>query len=424
VQNNIARKLAQIPAGHLIVGIDPHKSMYAVVVMDQQAKIYTKFKIGNSRPDFERLVEKVQGQVAQAGATGVIFGIEAGSHYWRNLAYFLDEQGLVFQMVNPFTLKRQREGDDLDRRKNDYRDATAAAELMRNGKYTETRLLQGKYAELRALHQAHRRQNKENSRIVNLGRGLLDGLFPEFCRVFKSPFGKTAAAVLLACPSPELVASQTVDQFIATVRDNYQGTRLALKKLLVLHQVACNSVGVKAGSEAVTTELQMLVVSHQVLALQMERVDRQLHDLIQEFEEFKYVSTITGLGTLTIAGMVAEIGPLEHYGNAKDLVKLAGTNPIQSESADKGREHTPMSKKGRAGLRSCLWRAAIGLMRGNDEFQAWAEQLKNRASNANPLHKREVLGAVMNKLLRVYFALVSKKQTYQPKEKVKQAVAA
>lgn len=424
MQNNIARKLAQIPANHLIAGIDPHKNMYAVVIMDQQAKIYTKFKIGNSRSEFERLVEKAKSQVVQMGASGVIFSIEAGSHYWRNLAYFLDEQRLAFHLVNPFTLKRQREGDDLNRRKSDYRDATAAAELMRTGKYTETHLLQEKYADLRALYQAYRRQNKDNSRITNLARGLLDGLFPEFCRVFKNPFGKTAAAVLLAGPSPQIVASQTMDEFVAAVRDRYQGKRLCLKKLQQLHEVAGDSIGVKAGSEAVTMELQMLVMKHQVLAMQKEEVERKLQDLIQKLEEYKYVSTISGLGTLTIAGMVAEIGPLEHYGNAKDLVKLAGSNPIQNESADKGHEHTPMSRKGRAGLRSCLWRAAIGLLRSNEEFQAWAERLRNRASNANPLHKREVLGAVMNKLLRVYFALVSKKQVYQPRAKVSEAVAA
>ncbi len=143
MQNNIARKLAQIPADHLIVGVDPHKRMHAITVMTQQAVICTKVKIRNSLHGFEHLMEIVQSETTKVGALGVIFAIEAGGHYWRNLSYYLHERGIEFRLINPFTLKRQREGEDLTRRKNDYRDATAAAELLRTGKFAETRLLEG-----------------------------------------------------------------------------------------------------------------------------------------------------------------------------------------------------------------------------------------------------------------------------------------
>ena len=39
-----------------------------------------------------------------------MFAIETGGHYWRNVAYFLDEQGIPFRFINQFTLKRRREG--------------------------------------------------------------------------------------------------------------------------------------------------------------------------------------------------------------------------------------------------------------------------------------------------------------------------
>ena len=50
--------------------------------------------------------------------------------------------------MNPYTLKRRREGEDLDRRKKDFRDASMAAELLRTGKFTETRLPHGTYADM------------------------------------------------------------------------------------------------------------------------------------------------------------------------------------------------------------------------------------------------------------------------------------
>ena len=66
---------------------------------------------------------------------GIIFAIETGGHYWRNLAYFLDEQGIPFRLINPFTLKRIRDGKDINHSKNDFRDAEMAAEPLRNGAF-------------------------------------------------------------------------------------------------------------------------------------------------------------------------------------------------------------------------------------------------------------------------------------------------
>ena len=100
-------------------------------------------------------------------------------HYWHNVAYFLDERGIPFRLINQFTLKRRREGNDLNRRKNDYWDAEAAAQLLCTGEFTESKLPQGVYAELRAAHNAYRRLVKERTRITNLVKGLLDALCPE-----------------------------------------------------------------------------------------------------------------------------------------------------------------------------------------------------------------------------------------------------
>lgn len=413
MNSNTARKLAQIPTNHLIVGVDPHKSGHAIVVMTREAVIRTKFKVGNDRKDFEQLIVKVKSEVSKAGASGAIFAIEAGGHYWRNLAYYLQAEGLLFRMINPFTLKRRREGQDLTKRKNDYRDATMAAELLRNGSYTETKLLTGDYADLRALYGAYRRLTKERTRTVNLLRGLLDGLFPEFCRVFRDPAGRTALAVLASCPIPAAITALKVGDFIQVVRSDYPGQRLAVHKLRALHQVASMTVGVEAGAQGVREEVGLLVMRLRLLIAQIEQLQVRLAEFIHCFEESQYLLSVPGLAELTVAGLVAEIGPFSNYSQGKALVKLAGVNPIQSESGGKGSHYTPMSKQGRSALRYCLWGAALSLLKYNEEFRDWAEKLQTRAASEKPLKRREVMGAAMNKLLRLCFALVSKRQMYR-----------
>ena len=117
--------------------------------------------------------------------------------------------------------------------------------------------------------------------------------------------------------------------------------------------------------------------------------------------------------TLSAAALLAELGPLKSYSNAKQLIKMAGTNPIESESGGKRRGQTPMSKKGHPRLRYSAWSAVIPLFRHNLDFRAWAKRLRERPAYANPLNGKEVVGAALNRLLRLVYALVRKKEFYR-----------
>ena len=133
--------------------------------------------------------------------------------------------------------------------------------------------------------------------------------------------------------------------------------------------------------------------------------------------EEKYVDirwqALSVLLIITVAGMLGELGSFKNYQNAKQLIKMAGSNPTEAESGGKRSQRTPMSKKGRPGLRYCGWIGVIPLLRHNMEFRAWARRLKERPVHAHPLKPREIIGAAVNKLLRLSFALVKKKAFYQ-----------
>ena len=92
---------------------------------------------------------------------------------------------------------------------------------------------------------------------------------------------------------------------------------------------------------------------------------------------------------------------------------MAGSNPTESESAGKRGIHTPMSKKGRPGLRYCSWTAVIPLLRHNADFRAWAKRLRERPVHAHPLNGKEIVGAALNRLLRLAFTLVKKQALYR-----------
>ena len=252
MENTAARKRKQVPEGYLIIGIDPHKKRHAAVAITQDFTTLDKFKVDNTREGLETMLRRARMEMVKSGCRGVMFAIETGGHYWRNVAYFLDEQGIPFRFINQFTLKRRREGKDLNRRKNDYRDGEVAAQLLCTGEFTESKLPQGVYAELRTAHNAYRRLVKERTRITNLVKGLLDALFPEFTQVFKDPCALTALSVLSICPIPRMIAGMTADKFEATIEAQHKGRRLMRKKLRALHYSAKTSIGIDAGARSLS----------------------------------------------------------------------------------------------------------------------------------------------------------------------------
>jgi len=395
----------------LVIGVDPHKKRHAAVAITQDFANQAKFKFDNTREGLEMMLDRARVEMLKSGCRGVIFAIETGGHYWRNIAYYLDERGIPFRFINQYTLKRRREGKDLNRRKNDYRDSEVAAQLLCTGEFVESVIPQGVYAELRTSHNAYQRLVKERTRITNLVKGLLDALFSEFTRVFEDPGGLTALSVLPTCPIPRVIAGMTDDEFVATIDARHKGRRLMRKKLKALHYSAKTSIGINAGAYSLSHEIAFLVDKLELIRQQIRIMEGMPVKLVDETEEGKYLLSIMGLNYIAVAGLLAELGCFKLYRSAKQMIKMAGSNPTESESAGKKRSKTPMSKQGRPLLRYCAWTSVISMLRFNTDFRAWAKQRRERPVHANPLSGREVVGAALNRLLRLAFALV-KNQTY------------
>jgi transposase len=172
------------------------------------------------------------------------------------------------------------------------------------------------------------------------------------------------------------------------------------------------SIGAEAGAKGITIELNLMTQQLLLLSEQIEQAKHILQDLLLSIPESRCILSIQGVGYVAAAGILAETGPLQAYRNAGQLIKLAGTNPTVWESAGKRHSITHMSKKGRPKLRSCLWIAAISLLRSNPDFKEWARVRRERELHMHPLKPRETVGAVANRLLRIVYALVKNGSMY------------
>lgn len=417
MNNNTLYKRSQLPANSLLVGIDPHKKQHTICITDAAQRVLTKFKIATSRAGFEELVRRSEQWREQHGAATLVFGIEPGGHYWRTLAAYLRQQGYTVHLINPFTLKRQRDGDDLTHRKNDYRDATKAAELLAEGKYTWTAIPSGNYAALKCAYDTYQQLVTERARAKLHLTCALDQLFPEFQTVFKDLAGQTALTILTEQAAPQAIAAQAPDTWLATLRAAHrqQGRRsFQAQKVRRLHALAATSIGLCEGAAALAQQVRWLAQRLAFVQTQVEHAAAYVRQCFEQCPESRFLRSIFGLGVLNAAGLLAHIGAIDRFSGVKQLTKLAGIQPIEDSSAEQHAGHTPMSKKGRSGLRRVTFQAVLGLLCHNEVFQQYIQRLQQRTTH--PLKKREALGAAMNKLLRIVYTLLKRQECFDPQK--------
>ncbi|WP_018085678.1 IS110 family transposase [Desulfurispora thermophila] len=82
--------------------------------------------------------------------------------------------------------------------------------------------------------------------------------------------------------------------------------------------------------------------------------------MLKEIPHASYLLTIPGMSTVQVATIISEVGNLDNYNSARQLIKLAGLNLVENSSGNhKGQ--TQISKRGRAKLRCTLFRVALVL---------------------------------------------------------------
>ena len=139
-QSNITKQFVQDPAGTLHAGVDLALEKNVVVVINEKAQRLDHFNFPQDRGGYDYFLRRLEGLRQKHQAANVVVAMEPTNYFWKLFARELEGRRQTYRLVNPYTVKKHREGDQLDRSKDDRRDAGQIAELSRNGKTTQTQL--------------------------------------------------------------------------------------------------------------------------------------------------------------------------------------------------------------------------------------------------------------------------------------------
>jgi transposase len=147
---------------------------------------------------------------------------------------------------------------------------------------------------------------------------------------------------------------------------------------------------------------------------QMEKTRRQIKDHIDQNPNRKnnaeLLESIPGIGAATAALLLAELGDMTQFSNARQVAAFAGLVPRIRESGTSVRGRARLSKVGSSRLRKSLYYPAITALRFNPLIKSFGLNLSAKGKS-----KMLVIGAAMRKLLHIAYGVLKSRRPFDAK---------
>ena len=402
-------KINQVTERNIVVGIDIASEIHYARAFDWRGiELGQVFRFENSREGFDSFLSWMEGIQKDNDKDRILVGAEPTGHYWFGVASYLKQENIKLVLVNPFHVKRSKELDDNHPSKTDRKDPKTIAKLVIDGRYSEPYIPEGVYAELRTLVSNRIRLVKEIGIIKNRIARWLKIYFPEHTEVYGSFDAVSSMMVMKIAQTPEDIISLGADAINKLWRSQ-KLRAVGIKRANRLVEAAKESIGCKEGLRAARIEINMLLEDFENKTKQHESLMEEIDTICREIPGVEEVLKIKGVGLVTIAGFVSEVGDLRRFKSPKQIQKLAGL-ALKETSSGKHKGQTKISKRGRSRLRAVLFQGVMPLVSKNKEFKEIHKYYTTRREN--PLKKKQSLIAICCKLIRVLYAMLTKDIIY------------
>jgi transposase len=254
------------------------------------------------------------------------------------------------------------------------------------------------------------RIQKEMNSIKNRIQRWLKIYFPEHKTVFGKFEAISSMQVFQKAPLPKDIVELGAEGINQIWRDN-KLRAVGIKRAKSLYEAARKSIGCTEGESCSRMEIKLLLQDYHNKIGQYDAVMEVIDELCQQIPEVANLLEIKGVGLVTVAGFLSEVGDIRRFNSPKQIQKLAGL-ALRESISGKHKGQTTISKRGRARLRAILFQAVMPLVAKNAEFAEIHKYYTTRAKN--PLKKKQSLIALSCKLIRVFYAILMKSIKYDP----------
>jgi transposase len=399
------KKLKRVNEKTLLATVDVSKMKHTGYCRCPDGKDIKPFEFFNTGRGFHKFWNRVCQMKTSYNLEEIVVGFESTGPYGEPLIHYLQKRKVKLVQVNPLHTKRLKELQGNSPNKTDKKDPKVIADIIELGHALTVVIPEGTAAELRRLTQARERGMERRAALLSQLHDLVFILFPEFLQAMKSVRRKSAQYLLNHYPTPHDIIRLGLEPLTLILKKISRG-RLGEERAKDLYEAAKMSAGIKEGKESILFEisgiLTFIEASDRFIALLEERMSNYL----KQIPYSKSILSIKGIGEITTAGLIGEVGDFRKFDTISEIEKLAGLNLFEiSSGKHKGKRR--ISKRGRPLMRKLLYFAAINVVRkGGVMHEVYQRYLKRG------MVKTKALIAIARKLLRVIFALVRDHSEY------------
>ena len=393
------------------VGLDTARYGHHVTFLRQDLQFATEpFGFRESRDGYEQLRDTFRQLSQRHEDVHFYIRIDAAGQYSANLQRFL------YTLDYPKTIsvgepKRNKDYRSVHfpKRKADAVESQACARFAIVEQPKETPVTPDEFLQLREVLSALESQGKRTTRLTNQLHNRLSRAFPELATLVHTLAIPSMLKLLKRYPTAQKIASARLSS-IQSIR------YLKKDKARLIHQAAQQSTASLQGPviegviQQLTSELEQSLQAEKTL----EKLLVKAYDNLPEGNHV-YVESISGIGKLTAAALVAGIVSIDRFQTPDALVNFYGVFPEENTSGfDKRGKPVPagtmqMCKKGNDLVRKLLYMACVAGIQSNPALRALYARKK-----ADKKRGDVALGHCMRKMLHLVFAVWKTGKPFDP----------
>ena len=391
----------------IYVGIDVASQKHDCFIMRDTGEVFSKkaFTINNDIEGYKKLHNSISQFVESTKDSNVRIGLESTGHYSKNILLYLIKQGYQTTLINPILTNMDRKASSVRKTKNDKIDAEAICKFLDKNRldFKPYTLLSYHIDALKSLTRQRFSLVKQQTAQKLIFQRLINVIFPEFPGLFSSVYVQSALNILYAYPTPKKLArahQSSIDKLL-----HHRSSATAVKII----EVAKNSIG--QSEEYLGFELKHTIDMIRFYESQVEIYNKQIEHELFQTDYGKIITSIPGVGIITGAMIVSEIGDIDNFQTPHQLLAFAGLDPTVYESGNFESSHNKPSKRGSKYLRWAIHQVSSGIWQWDKTFKEYYDKKIKEGK-----HHYVAIGHIDKKLVRVIFSLLKNKKSFTPQK--------
>ncbi|MEI4605928.1 IS110 family transposase [Bacillus cereus] len=389
-----------------VIAFDVSMGKSYMVIYNAQKQCILEIEIKHSKPEFEKLQNKINELTNEAGELPAIV-FEATGVYSRQLERFMQNNQYSYCLLNPLEAKLQC--DSLRIHKTDRSDAHQLAVTHFTASRRERTFTNNLFCQLKSLSRFYNELDAELSVIRNRLHKVIQLTFPELEQIFTTKSDLFLNFVQLF-PHPDLIqhlSKTIIKNRIRTISQKNISTRIAEQKAIKILEASKLSYLAVDFDDVLCEQLKTYAKRFQDLLGQKEKCINAMVDIAKQRTEYGIILSLPGVGPNTTVRLMAEIGDMARFTSHKQLNAYAGID-IRRYQSGKTLFKDRINKRGNKHLRKLLFLIIQNMIKqrrySQNHIVEYYDKLKTQPYNK--CHKVASIACV-NKLLKLLFYLIT-----------------